>query len=100
MDHEVSKRFDRIEEALKEHSKGLHDRISGLSEKLNAHLIADGPQKTAVQKDVDGLGERLNRHIEEHADRRKWTFGLWASIIILALKAAWDLISAKIGGAK
>jgi hypothetical protein len=91
----------QIREAQAANEKALHrveTKVEKIDTDLTRHLIAYGPEKTALEKDVNGLGKRLDSHVEQHNERKKWTWGLGASMVLLLGKAIWDLVAAKFGG--
>lgn len=80
---------------LEDIKDALHDvkqDTKQISEALNTHLIAYSGSKAATEAEVNGLGKRLNDHID--AGKRFWPIwtGVIAAAIIGAGKALFDLI--------
>jgi hypothetical protein len=84
-------------EDIKEGVRELRSETKEMRNALTEHLVADSGHKAATTAEVNGLGERLNKHLEEHARRRAWLWGLGGASIVGFLNAVWGWVSRKTG---
>jgi hypothetical protein len=91
MDKEVSDRFDHQDEALRE----IKEVVKSTQTAMTTHLITYAGEHAATKAEVNGVGQRLNEHLQASERMRPFWFAVIMAAISGVVKVLWDLVKNK-----
>ena len=91
MDEETGRRFDQQDETLRR----IEASAVSTNQALQTHLIAYAGEHAATKAEVDGVGTRLNEHIEQGNKMRPFWFSIVLAALTGVVKVLWDLVRNK-----